>query len=90
MVWSVDSPIVPVSLDFIFLLNTVLHKGIKECHSHSTAENTDNRHVCEEWGLTVSSRWGPLIQNDLWLEQEFQGSCGLGSVGRSQKTGMTR
>lgn len=33
---------------------------------------------------------GPLILNDLWLEQEFQGSCGLGSVGRSQKTGMSR
>lgn len=41
-------------------------------------------------GARCELKMGPLILNDLWLEQEFQGSCGLGSVGRSQKTGMTR
>lgn len=39
--WSVDSSIVPVSLDSLFLLKAVPQKGIKECRSHGTAENTD-------------------------------------------------
>lgn len=32
----------------------------------------------------------PLILNNLWLEPEFQGSCGLGSVGGCERTGITR
>lgn len=33
---------------------------------------------------------GPLTLSSLWIEPDFQGSCGLGSVGRCQRSGKTR
>lgn len=41
-------------------------------------------------GAPCELKVGPLILSDLRLELEFQGSCGPGSVGMCQKTGMTR
>lgn len=45
VLWAVDNPTVPVSLDFVFLLQTLLHKGTKECCSHSMAENMKHERV---------------------------------------------
>lgn len=48
------------------------------------------RGVSTRSGACGELQVGPLTLSGLWVEPDFQGSCGLGSVGRCQRSGITR